>query len=329
MLRTDILRALMNGTVDSLRENLVRRAAPVLAKRHSGENLRQGNDFLGKGDEHGADRLAGDIPAYRADGAVLGPVHTSAARISQTTDPVFLDIRERLFVRGDAAARAAWGRELMELTELGYGRQADHHLEQVLGLPAYRYHEAPSAGRPTAPFEGLSPKLAGQPGLHAPEPSRMVYLTPVAKALNLTLDDVVYDIGSGLGKAGLFFGAFTPAKRVVGLEIEPAYAAYADARARELGLSHVSFVNRDALEADISDGTAFYFYNPFGSTADRDTVGLLADRFAELGSERDIQIAVKGKPLQTRLDETGVFSAETVLEDPAVWKVFRSHQDPR
>ncbi|WP_063001125.1 hypothetical protein [Nocardia jinanensis] len=318
----------MADTVDALREQLVRRAAPALARRHSGEKLRRGNDSLEGGGDRAGEASVADVATSRADGAEPGHLHTSAVRVSQDADPTFLDIRERLFVRGDAAARTAWGRELMELTELGYGRQADHHLEQVLGLPEYRYHETRGADRPVAPFEGLSAELAGRPGVHAPEPSRMVYLSPVAKALNLTPDDVVYDIGSGLGKAGLFFGGFTPAKRVVGLEIEPAYAMFADRRARELGLSHVSFANRDALEADISDGTAFYFYNPFGSTPDRDAVGMLADRFAELGSAKDIQIAVKGKPLQTRLDETGVFSAETVLEDPAVWKVFRSHQDP-
>ncbi|MBO0865713.1 MAG: hypothetical protein J2P16_11655 [Mycobacterium sp.] len=266
---------------------------------------------------------AGSVSATDPDGG------QDVGAVAGEADPVFLDMRKRLFVQGDRDGRAAWGRELMELTALGYGTQADRHLEGVLGLPPYRYHETPAEGRPRAPFDALSPVMAWRSDIFSPEPSRLVYLTPVAMALNLTADDVLYDIGSGLGKAGMFFGAFTPVKQVVGIEIEPAYASYAEARARELGLSHVHFVNRDALEVDLAAGTAFYFYNPFCSTEGRDAVGMLADQFCELGSRTPIKVAVKGLDMQTHLRESGVFAAETVLKDPAVWIVFRSHEGAR
>jgi protein-L-isoaspartate O-methyltransferase len=140
---------------------------------------------------------------------------------------------------------------------------------------------------------------------------------------------VLYDIGSGLGKAGMFFGAFTPVKRVIGVEIEPEYADFANKRTYELGLSHVSFENRDVLEADLSAGTAFYFYNPFASTAERDALGMLADQLREIGAQKRIQIAVKGPGMQALLRESGAFSEETVLEEPAIWTVFRSNPDAR
>ncbi|MBF6137036.1 class I SAM-dependent methyltransferase [Nocardia otitidiscaviarum] len=234
------------------------------------------------------------------------------------------EARKRLFVDGDRDARQAWGRELMDMTERGKGAEADRRLERVLGVPSYRYHAASRDERPSAPFDGLPATLADRADVHGPEPSRLVYLTPVTKAMKLTADDVLYDIGSGIGKSSLFFGACTPAARVVGIEIEPAYARFADSRARDLGLSHVEFLNRDALEVDLSDGTAFYFYNPFSSTPDRDSVGMLADRLADLGSRQQIQIAVKGENMQTLLQDSGVFAVETVLEQPALWKVFRS-----
>ncbi len=39
---------------------------------------------------------------------------------------------------------------------------------------------------------------------------------------------------------------------------------------------------------------------------------------------RQIQVAVKGATMQTLLQDSGVFAVETVLEQPALWKVFRS-----
>lgn len=260
-------------------------------------------------------------------GAVLKALREAWAAVDEPLASVsdLLDLRGRLFTPGSVEARCAWGNELMELTTLGYGAQADRQLEGVLGLPHYRYHDAPRDSRPHAPFAEMSPVLPERPDISTPEPSRLAYLTPVARALDLTPDDVLYDLGSGLGKAGLFFGACTPVGSVVGYEIEPEYARFADARARELGLSHVSFVNADALEVDLAGGTAFYFYNPFVSTEERDALGMLADRLAELGARQPIQVAVKGPKMQTLLRDSGVFSAETVLEDPAVWIVFRSH----
>lgn len=280
-------------------------------------------------DESGAAELEHALdPARHPVSAEADRVRTVVAKTDDTrTDPVFLDMRHRLFIQGDSTARQAWGHELMELTEKGYGPEADDHFENVLGLQKYRYSDIPASERPRVQFDGLIPVTGGRPaGIATPEPSRLVYLTPVAKALQLTSDDVLYDIGSGTGKAGMFFGAFTPVKRVVGIEIEPAYAQYATERARALGLSNVRFVNDDALDVDLSDGTAFYFYSPFTPTEQRDSVGMLADKLGELGAQRPIQVAVKGPDMRTRLQDSGVFSAETVLEDPAVWTVFRSHQ---
>jgi hypothetical protein len=258
------------------------------------------------------------------------------------TDPAILGVRERLFSQGDPdvrrQAREDWGREIMRLTELGYGSQMDRLVERVFGLPEYRYHGLSPEEKPRQQFDGLSPTLAEQPNIATPEPSRMIYLTPVLKALNLTDKDVLFDIGSGIGKAGLLAGTVTPVETVIGLEREPEYANYANGRARGLGLRHVHFFAQDVFKGDLSQGTAFYFYNPFVSlhprpqrpSAERDPVGMLAKILSELGAQKPIQIAVYGPDMQTCLQESGVFTAETVLEMPRkqggqnVWTVFRS-----
>lgn len=74
--------------------------------------------------------------------------------------------------------------------------------------------------------------------------------------------DVLYDLGSGLGKVTMLAGWLGPA-RAIGVEYEPAYHAVAAERARAYGFTRVSFVNADAREVDLSDGTAFYFFYPF------------------------------------------------------------------
>ncbi|MET8799867.1 class I SAM-dependent methyltransferase [Nocardia sp. NPDC004568] len=350
---------MMADATDELCEQLVQRAAPYLAERHSGRGLRFAHpaltdkdrktkfgvpieeyftpEYYRKTRQYYDDREVGKAAAvanrdylrryYATD--TLDPWEFGRTE----TDPHFLEVRERLFYRGDDAtrrrAREAWGRELMESTELGYGRQVDRHVDHVLGIPEYRYHGIKPAEKPSEQYDWLS-RLGPEkpPHIAGPEPSRMAYLTPVAKALKLTDKDVLVDLGSGVGKASIFFGTVTPVGKVIGLEMESAYAHFAYGRAAALGLSHVHFLPQDLLRADLSEGTAFYFYNPFRSTEGNDLVGKLAAQLMALGDRNPIQIAVKGvmtdKSLQTHLQESGMFSAETVLEHPAVWTVFRS-----
>ncbi|MET8798036.1 GNAT family N-acetyltransferase [Nocardia sp. NPDC004568] len=208
--------------------------------------------------------------------------------------PGFDETLESLLAVGERSAWAVWGRELMELAELGY-EQADHHLTTILGLS---------------------------------EPVRLAHLTPVVQALNLTEHDTLYHIGSGAGTATMFFGIATAAGEVVGIEPDPADAHFAAGRADRLGLSHVRFVNRDVLDTDLSTATAFYVGKSFASAPDQDSVGVLARRFVELGSRKRIQVAVMGVEhvgLRTFLLESGRFSAEDVLENGASGTIFRSH----
>lgn len=74
--------------------------------------------------------------------------------------------------------------------------------------------------------------------------------------------DVFYDLGSGLGQVVMLVHLLTgvPAK---GVEVEPAFAGFAQQQAQGLGLSNATFVNTDARTADYSDGTIFFMFTPF------------------------------------------------------------------
>lgn len=112
-----------------------------------------------------------------------------------------------------------------------------------------------------------------------PLPAEMVFYQPtparhivdgVARA-EITADDVVLDLGSGLGHVPLLVHVLTGA-RCIGVEREGAYVEVAAGAARELGLSQVRFVEGDAREADFSGVDVFYLFTPFVGTVLRDVV---------------------------------------------------------
>lgn len=99
------------------------------------------------------------------------------------------------------------------------------------------------------------------------EPEMVCYQkTPAHLILEATRylepSDVFVDLGSGLGQPSILVNLLTgiPA---MGVEIDPAYHAYAVRAAEILELADVTFINADAREADLSKGTVFFLYTPF------------------------------------------------------------------
>jgi SAM-dependent methyltransferase len=80
-------------------------------------------------------------------------------------------------------------------------------------------------------------------------------------------DDVVVDLGCGLGRA-VFAAAWLGAKRAVGVEIDPGLVAQAE-RSRQrsrLAGRRIDFVCQSAEDYDIGDMTVLFMFNPFGPT---------------------------------------------------------------
>ena len=82
--------------------------------------------------------------------------------------------------------------------------------------------------------------------------------------LELGEDDVLYDLGSGVGKMVLQVAMAVPLRKCVGIEMSPSRhqgARAALSRARELGLLRArecELVRGDFMEADLSDATVIY-----------------------------------------------------------------------
>lgn len=125
---------------------------------------------------------------------------------------------------------------------------------------AYDWRDELVAG--VLPFgePGEAAALAPEMVFYQPTPARHVF--DLLDRLALDADDVLVDLGSGLGHVPLLTAIRTPA-RGIGIEIEPAYVAVARACAQALQLANAQFVHGDARATDFAVGSVFYLYTPF------------------------------------------------------------------
>ena len=85
--------------------------------------------------------------------------------------------------------------------------------------------------------------------------------------------DVVYDLGSGMGRVVCLF-ARRKVRRCVGIEIFEPLCMIARKNAVNLWgrKAPINIVCEDAAKADITDGTIYFMFNPFGSNTLRDVL---------------------------------------------------------
>ena len=92
-----------------------------------------------------------------------------------------------------------------------------------------------------------------------------IYSRKVIKLLKIQENDVVYDIGAGMGRF-ICLMARENVKKCVGIEISEDLCVIARKNAVKLRFRNAPIEIKccDAATADINDGTVFYLYNPFG-----------------------------------------------------------------
>jgi SAM-dependent methyltransferases related to tRNA (uracil-5-)-methyltransferase len=137
---------------------------------------------------------------------------------------------------------------------------------------AYDWRDELVAG--VLPFgePGIVAALAPEMVFYQPTPARHVF--DLLDRLALDADDVLVDLGSGLGHVPLLTAICTPA-RGIGIEIEPAYVASAHVCAQSLQLANAHFVQGDARTTDFTTGSVFYLYTPFTGSVLRNVLDAL------------------------------------------------------
>ncbi|HEY2821896.1 MAG TPA: methyltransferase domain-containing protein [Candidatus Acidoferrum sp.] len=136
---------------------------------------------------------------------------------------------------------------------------------------------------PDAPKIDLSPEMVA----YQPTPARHIF--DLIRRTQLTAEDVLIDLGSGLGHVPLLIASCTQAS-TVGIELEPSYVESARQSAKELNLTNTTFLAQDAREADLSRGTIFYLYTPFHGAILR----AVLDRLRLTAKTREIRICTFG-----------------------------------
>jgi SAM-dependent methyltransferase len=92
------------------------------------------------------------------------------------------------------------------------------------------------------------------------------YIRALARRLKLAREDVFYDMGCGMGRV-LCLVARRQIRKCIGIELlEPLCQ---EARRNALRLrgrrTPIEIICADAATADLSEGTVYYLYNPFGN----------------------------------------------------------------
>lgn len=167
------------------------------------------------------------------------------------------------------------------------------------GRPAWRrFRQAQIDAREVAGDRRLAisthiPRPRGQPDHDERnaryEPVPYAALAIVADRLGIGPDDVVYDVGCGMGRAVCYFAQLAP-RSCVGIELDVGLCEQAQANAD--GMSGrgcpIEIRNTDAMRANFDGATAIFMYNPFGAEVMENVLDAIdASRYRE---PRPIQI---------------------------------------
>jgi hypothetical protein len=120
-------------------------------------------------------------------------------------------------------------------------------------------------------------------------PTRFCSMVSIIEMLSLRKNDVFIDLGSGRGLFINMIGLIASCQ-VKGIESNSKRVADSRRLSRDFGLDNVKTIKSDVIHADISDGTVFYMFNPFGY----DTVQVVLDKISAI--KRKVRVATFYEP---------------------------------
>ncbi|MBB5342479.1 hypothetical protein [Tunturibacter empetritectus] len=186
--------------------------------------------------------------------------------------------------------------------DVGDGVGYDYLDELVSGVLQF---EEPDAG-----------EVAREPEMVFYQPTPAHHIFDLVGGAGLTAEDVLVDLGSGLGHVPLLVSICTGASSV-GIELEAAYVERARQCAQRLNVK-ATFFCEDARVADLSRGTVFYLYTPFVGSILRDVL----DRLRREAASRRIRICTYGPCTAVVAEEPWLEAAAAPEMDRIV--LFRS-----
>ncbi|MBU1006580.1 MAG: methyltransferase domain-containing protein [Candidatus Omnitrophica bacterium] len=96
-------------------------------------------------------------------------------------------------------------------------------------------------------------------------PTSYYILKEIMDYLKLNKDDIFVDLGCGKGRA-MFVASMQGVKKVIGVEIEEGLVKSANENAGNFRFnkSALFILHKDVIDLDLSEGTVFFMFNPFG-----------------------------------------------------------------
>jgi hypothetical protein len=209
-------------------------------------------DYL---DFHVIDRIAGLLQITNPVTELL-LLKQRAEGLKRQLEAVNTFLFERL--RADIRLGRLVGPALLKLMNDYVGRSGDGQAQPAVGYDTLDMFTNGLLSVQPVPLETTErePEMV----YYQKTPARLVL--ELADKARLTNDDVFYDVGSGLGHVPMLVHLVSGAT-AKGIEVEPAYCAYATTCAADLNLPGVQFIRADARHTDYSDGTVFFMYTPF------------------------------------------------------------------
>lgn len=129
-----------------------------------------------------------------------------------------------------------------------------------------------------------------------------LYLYKIARILNPSPEDVFYDLGSGKGRM-LCVMARKRLRKCVGIELFEPLCQMARRNALRLRgrKSPIEILCEDAAKANLSDGTIYFMFNPFGIDTMRDVLDHIEKSLSE--NPRHVSIVYHNAFHETALTE--------------------------
>jgi hypothetical protein len=140
--------------------------------------------------------------------------------------------------------------------------------------------------------EHLPPDVALPRGSVPYLPCGVDDIVAFVRELPLREEDVLVDLGSGLGRVAMLAHLLTGA-RAHGVEIQGHLVELANRRTAALGLDRVTFEHADVREAEL-DGTVFFLYAPFNG----EMLAHVLQRLEALGQRRRFAVVTVGMELR-------------------------------
>lgn len=153
---------------------------------------------------------------------------------------------------------------------------------------------------------------SGQPGDHEwfmhYEPSPYSQVFQNLKQAGLTSNDVVTDLGSGLGRV-VFAAAWAGARRAEGVELIPALTEAAEANYARSNLKDhdIRFMCSDARKHDFSETSVVYMFHPFGHAIVEEVLQKVRSDRKKLQNPRPLRVIYVNPVANNVLEDSGWF----------------------